>query len=367
MAKQIVLFGATGYTGHLTAEAMLKRHCRPLLAGRNQISLKILAERLGGLNFRLADITRPASLRDLVEPGDILLTTVGPFGRYGKEVLDAAIEKGAHYIDSTGEPNFIKHVYSKHDAAVKAGVTLLTAAGYDYFPGNCAAAAALQMAGENAVRVDVGYFIAGGGPLPMSQGTLASTLSTAAERGLEFRNKKWLENFGGERLRRFKLANKELPAISVPSSENIFLPRSFPQLEEVNCYLGWFGLSSYALMPFSRLQYFITRFPGYSFVLDKLLSPLTRSDGQGPDAQKRAKSGSHIIAITYDKQGNELTKAELIGIDTYSFTANILAWTAEQVFQGNISGPGALGPVEAFGLERLVEGIRQAGLELTLS
>ncbi|HET8704762.1 MAG TPA: saccharopine dehydrogenase NADP-binding domain-containing protein, partial [Pseudomonadales bacterium] len=176
MAKQIVLFGATGYTGHLTAEALLKRRCYPLLAGRNQISLKILAERLGGLNFRIADINRPQSLRDLLEPGDVLISTVGPFGRYGKPVLEAAIEQRAHYIDSTGEPNFIKFVHSKQDAVQAAGICALTATGYDYFPGNCAAAAALRLAGEQAARVDVGYFIEGGGPLPMSQGTLASTL-----------------------------------------------------------------------------------------------------------------------------------------------------------------------------------------------
>jgi len=367
MAKQIVLFGATGYTGHLTAEAILKRHFRPLLAGRNQISLKILAERLGGVPFTLADVTRPGSLRDMLEPADVLVTTVGPFGRYGKPVVEAALEKGAHYIDSTGEPNFIKYISEKHEAAVKAGICMLTAAGYDYFPGNCAAAAALSAAGDQAVRVDVGYFIAGGGPLPMSQGTLASTLSTASERGLEFHNKKWVENFGGQRLRRFKLEDKEVPAISVPASENIFLPRSFPHLEEINCFLGWFGWGSYALVPFSRLQYLITRFPGYSFVLDKLLSPLMRSDGQGPDAQVRAQSGSHIVAIAYDKKGNELSQAELTGVDTYTFTANMLAWSAEQLFHGHFSRPGVLGPVEAFGLERLIEGIREAGLTLKLN
>lgn len=367
MAKQIVLFGATGYTGHLTAEAMLKRNIHPILAGRNQISLKILAERLGGLKFRVADINNPSSVRNMIETGNILVSTVGPFSRYGKEVLDAAIEKGANYIDSTGEPNFIKYVYSKHEAAIQAGITALTATGYDYFPGNCAAAAALRKAGDAAVRVDIGYYIAGGGPLPMSQGTLASTLSTGVERGLEFRNKKLIENFGGQRLRHFKLGDKDLPAISVPASEGLFLPRSFPQLETVNCYLGWFGLGSYALVPFSRLQLIFTRFPGYNFVLDTLLRPVLRSEGQGPDAQMRAKFGSHIIAIAYDKSDKALATAELEGIDTYSFTANILAWSVEQLTQGTVSGTGVLGPVEAFGLDNLIEGIRQSGLNLTLS
>ena len=83
MPGRIVLFGATGYTGRLTAEAMVARGDRPVLAGRNAERLAALAEELGGLETAIADVAEPASVRALVEPGDALVATVGPFARWG--------------------------------------------------------------------------------------------------------------------------------------------------------------------------------------------------------------------------------------------------------------------------------------------
>ena len=101
---RVVLFGATGYTGDLTARAMAKRGMRPVLAARRQDAVEALAAELGGLESAVADVADPSSIRALLERGDTLVTTVGPFARWGDAALDAAIDAGAHYIDSTGEP-----------------------------------------------------------------------------------------------------------------------------------------------------------------------------------------------------------------------------------------------------------------------
>src|SRR5256885_1877999 len=108
MAGRIVLFGATGYTGRLTAEALVARGARPVLAGRSAGPLAQLADDLGGLDHATADVSKPETVGDLVERGDVLLTTVGPFKRWGGAAAEAAIRKGAHYLDSTGEPPFIR-------------------------------------------------------------------------------------------------------------------------------------------------------------------------------------------------------------------------------------------------------------------
>ena len=163
MAARIVLFGATGYTGRLTAEAMVERGMRPVLAARSQDKLDALAGELGGeLETATADVADPPSVRALVESGDVLVTTVGPFARWGAPAAAAATTAGAHYIDSTGEPPFIREVFERYGpAAEKAGIGMLTAFGYDWVPGNLAGGLALERAGELATRVDVGYFITG--------------------------------------------------------------------------------------------------------------------------------------------------------------------------------------------------------------
>src|SRR5256714_7157332 len=108
MAGRIVLFGATGYTGRLTADAMVARGVRPVLSARNVERLRELGDELGGLEIAVADVSRPESVRDLVERGDVLVTTVGPFARWGDAAAEAAISAGAPYLDPAGGPTFLR-------------------------------------------------------------------------------------------------------------------------------------------------------------------------------------------------------------------------------------------------------------------
>jgi uncharacterized protein YbjT (DUF2867 family) len=83
MSARIVLFGATGYMGELAARALAARGVRPVLAARNVRRLQQLATQLGGLDTAAAGAARPDTVRALVERGDVLVSTVGPFARYG--------------------------------------------------------------------------------------------------------------------------------------------------------------------------------------------------------------------------------------------------------------------------------------------
>lgn len=362
----IVLFGATGYTGQLTARAMVARGLAPVLAGRNQQALKALAQELGGLDVRVADVSEPVSVRRIVKGGDVLVSTVGPFTRFGKPALDAALAGKAHYLDSTGEPGFIRQVFEDYDARARAaGKTFVTAFGYDYVPGNTAAAAALKHAGSKAVRVDVGYFVEGGAAFGMSQGTRASLVGAMLDPGIFFNDGARQPGLGGLRTRKFSLDGKMHYAISVPGSECIALPSSFPQLRDVNVYLGWFGALSPVMSGLSRAQGLLFRVPGYKRAMG-WVSNRVGSSGHGPDEAARASNGSHIVAVACDAEGNELAVAELRGANGYTYTANMLAWGAEQALAGRVQASGAVGPVAAFGLDALLRGNREAGLELSL-
>ena len=100
MASRIVLFGATGYTGDLTARALVARGHRPVLAARNPHRVVALAEELGGLETGVADVAQPASIQALLEPGDVLISTVGPFARWGEAAVTSAIsQQGYGFAD----------------------------------------------------------------------------------------------------------------------------------------------------------------------------------------------------------------------------------------------------------------------------
>jgi len=360
--RKIVVFGATGYTGELTVEALVKRGLKPILAGRNASRLNEIAKRFG-LSYRLADVSDLESVKSLVEKDDILISTVGPFMRYGRTAVEAAVAKGAHYIDSTGEPEFVRCVVDEFDHLAKqSGSCLLTAAAYDYFPGNCAAAQALEMAGDDATRVDIGYYGVGKDRLVLSDGTKESIINIMTVPGLFWRNGLLVKDFGGTRLRRFTVANKSRAAISVSTSEGFFLPKSFPHVKDINVYLGWFGVASYLLQFMAITSSMFLKLPGSGKLLQKIQPFLFKSKGKGPDKEARDRGASQVQAIAYNKEGKVLSQFELEGVHGYTFTANMLAWVAEQLSQHEVTQSGALGPVEVFGASGLLEACEESGL-----
>ena len=363
MAARIVLFGATGYTGRLAAEAMVERGLEPVLAARTQSKLDELAAELGGnLETRTADVSDPPSVAALVEHGDVLVTTVGPFAKWGQPAAAAATTKQAHYIDSTGEPQFIREVFERYGSpADRAGIAMLTAMGYDWVPGNLAGALALDRAGDLATRVDVGYFITGSGARP-SGGTQASLVGAIVAPAYGFRDGRIQTERGAKRVRSFKVGSKDLSGISVGSSEHFTLPRLSPRLREVNAYLGWFGPASRPMQVFSACTSVGMKVPGVEKLWSAAAERFVQGSTGGPDAASRAKTGSLIVAIAYDPSGRELTKVTLRGVDGYTFTGRMLAWAAERAASGGLKSTGALGPVDGFGLEELAAGVAEAGI-----
>ena len=363
MPGRIVVFGATGYTGRLVAERLAGAGERPVLAGRSPERLSALAERLGGLEWAQADVGRPDSVTALVTEGDVLVSTVGPFAKWGEPALQAAIAKKATYIDSTGEPQFIRRVFERHGpAARRAGVALMTAMGYDFVPGALAGALALEQAGAAAVRVDVGYYSLGLGSSSASAGTRQSLVGAGLDRGFAYRGGVLRDVRLAERVRSFRVHDTQRGAVSVGGAEHFTLPAAFPQLREVNVYLGWFGPLARPLQAGTLVASAATKLPGVRSALHFAGSRLAGL-ASGPEPGTTPGGSSWITAIAHNAQGHELAEVNLTGADGYAFTADFMAWTARTAANGRLAGTGALGPVEAFGLEQLERGCKLSGLQ----
>lgn len=365
MAARIVLFGATGYTGRLTTAALVARGARPLLASRSHEAVRDLARAHGGLDWALADVTDPAGVRALVQAGDVLVSTVGPFVRFGDAAIQAAIDTGAHYIDSTGEGAFIRRVFEHYGpAAQSAGVGLLTAFGADWVPGNLAAALALREAGAAAARVEVGYFVTGGrGSVSISGGTRASAAGAMLDPGYALRDGAIVAEHGGAHTLEFEVNGRRRPALSVAGSEAYTLPRLAPSLREVDVYLGAAGSATRALHVMSGGLAALLRVPGARPAFGAATARLLRGSTGGPDATERARTGMHTVAVVRDSSGAQLAAVHVAGANVYDFTAAILAWGAATTLRSGLRGTGALGPVDGFGLDALQTGCREAGLQ----
>jgi hypothetical protein len=173
--------------------------------------------------------------------------------KVGRPVVAAAVDAGAVYLDSSGEPPFIREVFEEFGPrAERTGAVLLTAFGYDYVPGNLAGALALQAAGPGAARVQVGYFVRGDIRRGTSAGTRASVTGVLLEPGYAFRGGRIVTERTAAHLASFRVDGKKREALSIGSSEHFALPRlrraagadGVPEqapLTDVGVYLGWFG------------------------------------------------------------------------------------------------------------------------------
>jgi short subunit dehydrogenase-like uncharacterized protein len=363
MPARIVLFGATGYTGRLTAERLVGLGESPVLAGRSEERLAALAGELGGLEWRRADVYRRNSVFDLVSEGDVLVSTVGPFAKWGEPAVGAAIAARGTYLDSTGEPLFIRRVFEEWGAsAARGGARLMTAMGYDFVPGALAGALALEEAGAAAVRVDVGYYALGGGPESLSAGTKASLVGAGLNEGFAFRDGRVVGARPAERVRDFRVKGKPRPAVSVGGAEHFGLPAAFPQLREVNVYLGWFAALARPMQAATLVGSAVARVPGVRGFMQLAGERLVGMTGAGPEPGTTPDGLSWIAAEAFDAAGSPLAEVHLSGANPYAFTAAFIAWAARRAAAGEVSGVGALGPVEAFGLQALQEGCEFAGL-----
>ncbi|MGZ6744370.1 MAG: saccharopine dehydrogenase family protein, partial [Nocardioides sp.] len=141
----VVLFGATGFTGQLTAE-YLAAHAptglRWALAGRSPDKLARVRDRLAATDPALADlallhadVSDAASLADVAGRARVVITTVGPYIEYGEPLVAACAEAGTDYVDLTGEPEFVDRMYVAHHAtAERTGARIVHACGFDSIP-----------------------------------------------------------------------------------------------------------------------------------------------------------------------------------------------------------------------------------------
>ena len=367
MPGRIVLYGATGYIGGLTARAMVENGVRPVLAGRDQGRLSALAERLSPaagevkLETAVAGTAGPGQLRGLIGAGDVLVSTAGPFMKVGRAALEAAVDAGAVYLDSSGEPPFIRQVFEEYGPrAERTGAVLVTAFGYDYVPGNLAGALALEAAGPAAARVRVGYFALGNLAKATSAGTRASVAGVLTEPGYAFRGGRVATERTAAHVALFEINGRRRQAFSIGSSEHFALPRLRRQepLSDVGVYLGWFGAATGLVHYASALAAPLERLNGVHDALDQLARRIQRSRAT-PVAGQTLRSD--VVAEAADARGKCLAVVRLTGGDPYSFTAPMLTWAAGTAAAQGVRPAGALGPVKVSGLASLERACAEAG------
>ena len=341
--NDIVLFGATGFTGRLTAEylaAALPDGASWALAGRSRSKLDDVAAGLKGSatpELVEADVTDPASVRRVAESARVAITTVGPYLKHGDPLVAACAAAGTHYLDLTGEPEFVDRSYVRHHAAAeKSGARLVHACGFDSIPHDLGALFTVEQLPEGVPLKVEGFVRAGG---TFSGGTYHSALTqmsrarqmiTAASE----RKKAEPPAAGGRKARGLKGRPHREPAVNgwavpLPTIDPQVVVRSARALER---YGPDFTYGHYAAV--KHLPIAVGGIAGAGALMGAAQIPPLRkqlekfkSSGDGPSAEQRAKAW---FTVTFVGQGGgERVVCKVAGGDPgYGETAKMLAESA---------------------------------------
>ena len=137
----LIIWGATGFTGQLVSEYINKKYSNTALkwgiAGRNKEKASVIAKRLNIAKDRvfIADCNNIESLIKLTSKTKVICTTVGPYAKLGTNLIDACIKTNTNYCDITGETQWIRKMIDKYHSKAKEGkIKIINSCGFDSIP-----------------------------------------------------------------------------------------------------------------------------------------------------------------------------------------------------------------------------------------
>jgi short subunit dehydrogenase-like uncharacterized protein len=373
----VVLFGATGFTGGLTAE-YLAAHADPntkwALAGRNTSKLEGVRRRLGEQHAELplvrADCDDAASMRALAESTKVVITTVGPYINYGEPVVAACAAAGTSYVDLTGEPEFVDQMWLRyHDEAERSGARIVHSCGFDSIPYDLGALFAVDHLPEGVpIRLD-GFVRVNG---TFSGGTYHSALHIMGRlrQGARVGRERRAKEAGpeGRKVRGDPGRPHHDPeaggwAIPFPTIDPQTVLRSASALDR---YGPDFTYSHYLVIKHLATAIGLGLGAGVAVGLAQLeptrnLLLRFKDPGEGPSPEQREKAWFKVKMV--GEAGGERVVAEVTGGDPgYGETSKMLAESALCLAHDQLPDrSGQLTPAVAMG-QPLIDRLRRAGI-----
>ena len=387
----IVLFGATGFVGELTAEYLAQdspEGARIALAGRNAERLETLRQRLERPDWGVlvADVSNEESIRALAEAGRVVVSTVGPYLKYGEPLVAACAAAGSDYVDLTGESEFVDLMYLRYHAVAKqSGARLVHSCGFDSIPYDLGALFTVLQLPEDVPVALRGF---GGASGSISGGTFHSAVGQMGrlkESGRVARQRRSVERNAddgrlaeGRKVRGIPGRPHNEPlvrgwVVPVPTVDPQHVLRS-ARLDPR--YGPDFSYSHFIVT--KRLRSTLALGAGVGVVATLAQLQTTRNlllrlkaPGSGPSAERRAKSFFRVRMVADYGSSNprERLVTEIRGGDPgYGETATMLAESALALaFDDNLPqrGGGQWTPALALG-QPLIDRLVKAGIEFSV-
>lgn len=321
--SQWLIYGATGYTGRHIAQTAVAMGLRPVLAARRAAEVRALAESLGleWIAFDLSDVDAVA--RRLTSYSTVL-HCAGPFIHTYRPMIEACIAAGTHYLDITGEVDVYEGLAQYESQALRSGITIMPAVGFDMVPGDCLALH-LKERLPDAAALDIGYSF----DCTITRGSIRSALA-AFSPDAQARRDNRLVRLASPAVRKFDFGPE--------STEG-----------EVECHANTFGDVS--------IGWRTTRIPNVTAYLHitKAFQQLATLTGEAdilklPEGAAEEELNTHRAFIVGEARNvaGTVCRARMTTPQVYAITFPLAATIAQRVHEGETQ-PGFQTPAGTFG------------------
>jgi short subunit dehydrogenase-like uncharacterized protein len=341
----ITLFGATGYTGRLVAQALDRLGFEFRLAGRSPEKLTRLSDSLPSTPpWLVADAARPDTLPALFRDTRLLINCVGPFTDLGEPVVAQAAQNGVHYLDTTNELGYVYRMQSYDPLAQQNGAAIVPGCGFEVALADCAAAVLNAQGSPTADEVSVVYALSGRGT---SLATRRSAVRALATSWLGYRDGRWHWAVPGGEARRVRLPDGVRPALSFPSSETVTVPSHVPVRR----------VTTWMTFPWLVVLWGPLLVPAFAWLARGLVGRLVVAliSRVAPPPKTGMRSQAPFCVHVALRQGNASQTLTLTGQGVYDITAEIIAYAAGQMIQPDYDRSGVLAPAVALAPQALLD------------
>jgi short subunit dehydrogenase-like uncharacterized protein len=341
-SNTFLLYGANGYTGELIARYAQQYNLQPVLAGRRKELIEPLASKLN-LPYKIFDLDNIAALLDALKDVKVVLHAAGPFQFTAKQMINACLQTGTHYLDINGDIAVFEMIKQYDAAAKKAGIMLLPGAGFDVVPTDCIALQ-LKKILPDAITLQLAFASLGGG---LSHGTATTMANKLGEGGAVRKDGKIIGTPLGQKGMWIDFGIKKLFVMSIPWGD-ISTAHFTTGIPNIETYTG-IAKKTYNILKLQTLFNWLLR----TSVMRNFIKKKINQKPAGPTDEQRSKATSLVWGQATNAAGKTAT-VRLSGPDGYTLTTHSALIILQKVLNGNFTA-GYQTPASAYGENLVME------------
>lgn len=338
---KVLIYGANGYTGELIARFAKDFSITPVLAGRSEATVAAVAKKYNQ-PYKIFSLDDGTALHEALQDVAVVIHAAGPFNKTAKQMVEACIATGTHYMDINGDISVFEFI-KRYDAKAKAAnVMLLPGSGFDVVPTDCIT---LHLKNQlpDATHLEIAFLPRGGGGL--SHGTATTMASKAGEGGCVRENGVLTRKPLGHKGKWIDINSKKIFAMAIPWGD-VSTAHVSTGIPNIITYTAM-KPSVYRMLKFQFLFNWLLRTQWIRGILQNKINQRPA----GPNDEQRTKGKTYVWASVKNAKSEERTAA-IQTSDGYTVTYEACLRIVNKILAGNFK-PGYQTPASCFG-EQLV-------------